>query len=66
MKNLKFIEIYKSLPRVNKIRTKKRDQIIEDCQITKSIFYNWLSGITPIDENSKPIIAKLLKIDKLD
>jgi len=62
MKNAKFIEKYKGLPRVSKIKSKKRDQIIKECEITRSIFYNWLSGITIIDERSRPIVAKILEL----
>lgn len=60
MKNKKFIELYKSLPRVNRIRHNTRLQIIKECGITRTIFYNWVSGVTSIDDHSKPIIAKIL------
>ena len=54
--------MYKSLPRGKKERSKKRDQIIKECGITKAIFYNWLSGITYIDVRSMPTISKVVGV----
>ncbi len=62
MRNSEFIKIYKLLPRAEKERSKKRDQIIKECGVTRSIFYNWIAGITPVDENSQKIISQILGI----
>jgi hypothetical protein len=60
MKNLIFIEVYKKLPRTDKIRTKTRNEIIKRCGITQSIFYNWYSGITAIPSEFHTIISEIL------
>ncbi len=60
MKNKKFIEVYKSLARANKVRKLTRLRIIEECGITRAIFYNWVAGVSAIDDHSKPIIARIL------
>lgn len=64
MKNGRLNKIYKSLPRANKFRSKIRDQIIKECGITRTIFYNWTMGVTTIDEYSLPIVAKILNVTK--
>lgn len=62
MKNSVFIQVYKTLPRANKERSKKRDEIIKKCGITLSIFYNWKSGITPIPAEYQETISEILNI----
>jgi len=64
MKNQKFINYYKTLPRAKKERSKKRDLIISECGVTKSIFYNWYSGITNIPEAFFSKISKILGVPK--
>lgn len=44
--NKQLQEWYSSLPRNQFQRI--REEIIEQCGITRAIFYNWLQGITPI------------------
>lgn len=62
MKYSKFSEVYMNLPRQNKFNVRKRNEIVTECKISTTIFYNWLKGITSIPELAKPIIAKQLNM----
>lgn len=55
--NKQLQEWYSSLPRNQFQRI--REEIIEQCGITRAIFYNWLQGITPIPKHQYPIINQI-------
>ena len=44
--NTDFRTWYSALPRTE--YRAKRQEIIEACRITRAVFYNWLSGATPV------------------
>lgn len=50
----KLSKWYYSLP-VNEFK-KVRDTIISDCEITRYVFYNWLSGKTRISKGNQKAI----------
>ncbi len=60
MKNFVFVQKYKLLPRAGKEYARIRNRIIEKCQTTKSIFYNWQQGITEIPDHFKPLISEIM------
>lgn len=55
----KIEEAYFSLPYSEMILT--RNSITEKCGVTRFVFYNWMSGKTPIPKTCKSIIALELK-----
>lgn len=61
-KNIGFRKQYYSIPRgLDNRPTEVREQILEECEISYSVFYNWLKGLTPLPKHQKPIIAKILQ-----
>lgn len=44
--NSDFRTWYSELPKSE--YRKKRQEIIDGCRITRAVFYNWLSGATPV------------------
>lgn len=55
--NMQLSAWYNTLPR-NEYR-QIREELIEQCGITRAIFYNWLQGITPIPKHQYPIINQI-------
>lgn len=49
--NLLLKQWYDGLPKDSYLKV--RDKIIEDCGISRAVFYNWYGGISPI-----PILAQ--------
>lgn len=49
--NLLFKEWYDGLPKDKYIEV--RNKVIDNCGISRAVFYNWYGGITPI-----PILAQ--------
>jgi len=59
--NIGFREKYYSIPRgLNNQHTEIREQIIKECEISYSVFYNWLKSLTPIPKHHRPTVAKIL------
>jgi len=57
VKQEQFRNWYQSTPK-NEI-SRVREAIIHSCSISSVIFYNWLSGITPIPSSSQIIINQI-------
>jgi len=68
MKNSGFRNIYSRLPRAARMRTYKRNEIIQTCGITQAIFYSWYQGFIRIPDHHKGAIANILNcsIEDLD
>lgn len=60
MKNLLFRQAYLTLPRVNKQHICLRDQILNECQVSRATFYNWIKCITNVPEHHRIKIANIL------
>lgn len=54
---MQFRNWYRSLPS-NEIHS-FRDKIIDVCGITRPVFYNWLSGITPVPKLAQDAIIEI-------
>lgn len=53
-----YLKVFmESIP--NKDYKTKKDDIVEKCHITDSVWSNWLSGRTAIPELAKPIINEV-------
>jgi len=62
MKNKKFRNVYLNLPRADRTNIKTREKIMSQCKVTKTTFYFWLNGTSPVPPLAKPIIAKIMKM----
>jgi hypothetical protein len=57
-------EAYFSLP-ANKNKA-IRDAIVVECGITKTIFYNWMDGKTPVPKLCKIVVSQHFGISECD
>lgn len=64
MKNQKFSDAYMNLTRKNKYHLKVRNEIINECRISSTVFYNWVSGVTNVPFFFQDIVAKHLNMKK--
>ena len=60
--NEALYKAYMCLPRYKNQFIKIRDQIIKECDITRSIFSFWLHGVTKVPTLAKPVIARIMNI----
>ncbi len=57
-----FKTYYMSLPRTDRNHVILRNNVVSECKISTTIFYNWLKGLTPVPHWAKPIIAKVFGV----
>jgi hypothetical protein len=63
MNNKEFSNQYMNLSRMHKYHINVRNEIVNKCQISTPIFYNWSKGITPVPHWAKPIIAGIMQVE---
>lgn len=54
---MEFNSWYRSLPS-NRI-LEYRDRIIDECHISKAVFYNWLNAVTPVPPLAQKVIIDI-------
>lgn len=54
-----LLQWYNTLPKNDYKRM--RNQVIDACGVTKTVFYNWLRGTTPLPKLAKKEIERIAK-----
>lgn len=59
MKNQAFSAFYYSVSRFNREHLRVRNKIVEACEVSSSVFYNWTKGVTSVPKHHQKTIAEV-------